>query len=579
MSCASGCENIVTMSIRLLPEQLAAKIAAGEVVERPVSVAKELIENSLDAGATRVRVDLKGGGVDLIRVVDNGSGLDADELPLAFQRHATSKLTDASGLDNISTLGFRGEALPSIASVAQVNLVSRRESSPSGWEIALKWGRIERQGPIGSAPGTMVTVAGLFENVPARRKFLRSNAAEAGRIRALVSRFTLAYPGVAFHLTVDGREVLNFAGSGRPEDALASVYGPQVSKDALSVEWEDPTAQLKVHGFLGPPSLHRSNRRHITFFVNGRWVMSRMLSVALEESYHGLLPQRRYPLAVVSVQLPFEDVDVNVHPTKAEVRFHKGAKVFSAVQRAARGVLMASTPVPQIHINPAESAPVFQPTFVTSPLTSRPSTSPPPPPTHAQAPTVQSPALRVLGQASNTYIVAEGPNGIFLMDQHAAHERVLYERIVAEMKQGSPSVQALLEPVPVELSPEHQELVKDGAEEMKAYGFALESFDEQSYVLRAIPAVFNKGDPVEALLEVLEMTRRDGESMGGRREALAASIACHGSVRGGMSLSHQEMREIISLLEKSDNPHTCPHGRPTMLHLSSQNLERQFGRR
>ena len=567
------------MAIRLLSEQLSAKIAAGEVVERPVSVAKELIENSIDAGATRVRVDIKGGGVDLIRIVDNGSGMDADEIPLAFQRHATSKLTDASGLDNIGTLGFRGEALPSIASVADVNLVSRQESSPSGWEMALKWGRMERQGPIGSAPGTMVTVARLFENVPARRKFLRSNAAEVGRIRTLISRFILAYPGVAFHLTVDGREALNFTGSGRPEDALASVYGPQVAKDALAVEWEDPAAGLKVDGFLGPPSLHRSNRRHITFFVNGRWVMSRMLNVALEESYHGLLPQKRYPVAVVKVRLPYHDVDVNVHPTKAEVRFRKAPQVFSAVQRAARGMLMASTPVPQIHISPTESGRTFQPSFVASPMASRPSASLPPPPAHAQSPAVESPALRVLGQASNTYIVAEGPNGIFLMDQHAAHERVLYEKIVEEIRQGSPSVQALLEPVPVELSPEHQELVRDSAEEMKAYGFALESFDGQSYVLRAVPGVFVNGDPVEALLEVLEMMHRDGESLGGRREALAASIACHGSVRGGMSLSHEEMREIISLLGKADNPHTCPHGRPTMLHLSSQNLERQFGRR
>ena len=567
------------MTIRLLSEQLAAKIAAGEVVERPVSVAKELIENSLDAGATRVRVDVRGGGVELICVVDNGSGMEAEEIPLAFQRHATSKLADVSGLDSIATLGFRGEALPSIASVASVNLTSRKESFPSGWEAAFKWGRIERQGPVGCAPGTMVAVSGLFENVPARRKFLRSNAAEAGRIRTLISRLILAYPGVAFRLTIDGREALNFSGSGRSEDALAAVYGPQVAKEALAVEWTDAEGEVSVEGFVGPPSLHRSNRRHITLFVNRRWVMNRMLSVALEESYHGLLPQRRYPVAAVNINLPYEDVDVNVHPTKAEVRFRKGSQVFSSVQRAVRGVLIASTPVPQFHISPTESAPAFQPSFMASPLASRPTTSPPPRPADGQRPEMQSPALRVLGQASNTYIVAEGPSGIFLMDQHAAHECVLYEKIVAEMKRGSPSVQALLEPVPVELSPEHQELVKDGAEAMKAYGFELESFDGDSYVLRAVPATFRRGGPAEALLEVLEMTQRDGASLGGHQEALAASIACHSSVRAGKSLSMEEMQEIIRLLEKVENPHTCPHGRPTMLHLSSQNLERQFGRR
>ena len=567
------------MAIRLLSEQLAAKIAAGEVVERPVSVAKELIENSLDAGATRIRVDVKGGGVELIRVVDNGSGMEAEEIPLAFQRHATSKLADVSGLDNIATLGFRGEALPSIASVASVNLTSRKESGPSGWEAALKWGRLERQGPVGCAPGTAVSVAELFENVPARRKFLRSNAAEAGRIRTLISRLILAYPGVSFQLTIDGRDSLNYTGSGRPEDALAAVYGPQVAKEGLAVEWQDATGQISVEGFVGPPSLHRSNRRHITFFVNRRWVMSRMLSVALEESYHRLLPQGRYPVAAVNINLPYEDVDVNVHPTKAEVRFRKGSQVFSAVQRAVRGVLVASTPVPEIHIAPTESTPAFQPSFMSSPLASRPTASQPSHSAGIHTATVESPTLRVLGQAANTYIVAEGPNGIFLMDQHAAHECVLYEKIVAEMKRGSPSVQTLLEPIPVELSPEHQELVKDGAEEMKAYGFELDSFDDHSYVLRAVPAVFRRGDPSDGLMEVLEMIRRDASSLGGYREALAASIACHSAVRAGMSLDHREMQEIIRLLERTENPHTCPHGRPTMLHLSSHNLERQFGRR
>ena len=548
-------------------------------MERPVSVAKELIENSLDADATRVRVDVKGGGVELIRVVDNGSGMEAEEIPLAFQRHATSKLADVSGLDSIATLGFRGEALPSIASVARVNLTSRRESTPSGWEAALKWGRIERQGPVGCAPGTSVAVADLFANVPARRKFLRSNGAEAGRIRTLISRLILAYPNVSFHLTIDGRDSLSFTGSGRPEDALAAVYGPQVAKEALAVEWQDSTGLISVEGFVGPPSLHRSNRRHITFFVNRRWVMSRMLSVALEESYHGLLPQHRYPVAAVNINLPYGDVDVNVHPTKAEVRFRNGSQVFSAVQRAVRGVLIASAPVPEIHIAPTESAPAFQPSFMTSPLASRPTTSPAQPTPSVQTATVESPTLRVLGQASNTYIVAEGPNGIFLMDQHAAHEQVLYEKIVEEMKKGSPSVQALLEPAPVELSPEHHELVKGSAEELKAYGFELDSFDDNSYVLRAVPAVFRRGDPVDGLLEVLEMLRRDASSLGGYREALAASIACHSAVRAGMSLDHREMQEIIRLLEKAANPHTCPHGRPTMLHLSSHNLERQFGRR
>ena len=574
-------ENINPVKIRLLSEQLAAKIAAGEVVERPVSVAKELIENSLDAGATRIFVEIKGGGVELVRIVDNGAGMDSGEVSLAFQRHATSKLSDVANLQNISTLGFRGEALPSIAAVSEVSLVTRTESSDSGWEIALKWGRLQRQGPRGCPPGTSTTVSSLFENVPARRKFLRSPAAEAGRIRELVSRYAMAYPEVGFHLTVEGREMLQVSGSGKAEEPLVSVYGAEVAKEALPVLWEDPSGAVQVNGFVGPPSLHRSTRRHITFFVNRRWVQSRMLSIALEESYHGLLPQGRRPISILNITVPYQDVDVNVHPTKAEVRFRHGDKVFSSVQRAVRGVLMGSSPVPQVQLNPTVDSPSFQPTFLSSsPVLTQQRREPSRQPADGGNSTVSAAALRVLGQAGSTYLVAEGPTGIFLLDQHAAHERVLYDKVIREMKLGRPSAQALLEPVTLELPAEHLELAKDSREELEAYGFILESFGGESYILRSVPSVFRDMDPAEGLLEVLQMVASpEGSSLGDRREALAASIACHSSVRAGMSLTQDEMREIIELLETTENPHTCPHGRPTMLHLSSQNLERQFGRR
>ena len=569
------------MKIRLLSEQLAAKIAAGEVVERPVSVAKELIENSLDSGATRIFVEIKGGGVELVRIVDNGAGMDSGEVSLAFQRHATSKLSDVANLQSISTLGFRGEALPSIAAVSEVSLITRTESSDSGWEIALKWGRLQRQGPRGCPPGTSTTVSSLFENVPARRKFLRSPAAEAGRIRELVSRYAMAYPEVGFHLTVDGREMLQVSGSGKAEEPLVSVYGAEVAKEALPVLWEDPSGAVQVNGFVGPPSLHRSNRRHITFFVNRRWVQSRMLSIALEESYHGLLPQGRRPISILNITVPYQDVDVNVHPTKAEVRFRHGDNVFSSVQRAVRGVLMTSSPVPQVQLNPTVDSPSFQPTFFSSsPALTQQRREPSRQPDNVGTSTVSAAALRVLGQAGSTYLVAEGPTGIFLLDQHAAHERVLYEKVIREMKLGRPSAQALLEPVTLELPAEHLELAKDSREELEAYGFILESFGGESYILRSVPSVFRDMDPAEGLLDVLQMVASpEGSSLGDRREALAASIACHSSVRAGMSLTQDEMREIIELLETTENPHTCPHGRPTMLHLSSQNLERQFGRR
>ena len=567
------------MKIRLLSEQLAAKIAAGEVVERPASVVKELVENSLDAGATRVVVEIRGGGVNLVRVADNGTGMESDEVELAFQRYATSKLASTADLESISTLGFRGEALPSIAAVSRVRLVTRPKDRDQGWEIALQWGRVQHKGSQGCPPGTSISVSDLFENVPARRKFLRSAAAEAGRINELVSRYAMAYPEVGFQLTVEGRDVLKSSGSGRTEEPLTSVYGAEVAKQMLEVLWEEPSGGNRVEGYISPPSLHRSNRRHVTFFVNRRWVQSRMLSVALEESYHGLLPQGRYPLSVLNITVPYGEVDVNVHPTKREVRFRHGDRVFSAVQRAVRGALMTSSPVPQVHLQPSVDVPSFQPSLLPSRSSlTRGQAEPSTAPADSRGSGEVAPVLRVLGQAGNTYVVAEGPDGIFLLDQHAAHERVLYEKVISEMSRGEPSVQALLEPVAVELPPVYLELVEEGRQEMEGYGFLLEPFGGNTYLLRGVPSIFHDSDPAKGLLEVLEMVSRES-SLKGRSEVLAASIACHGAVRAGMGLSHEEMTEMVALLETAENPHTCPHGRPTMLHLSSQQLERQFGRR
>ncbi len=569
------------MTIRLLSTQLAAKIAAGEVVERPVSVVKELVENSIDAGSSQVIVEIRGGGVALIRVVDNGSGIEPGQVPLAFQRHATSKLTSPADLDAISTLGFRGEALPSIAAVSQIILVTRQPGSDTGWEASLRWGALLSQGPKGCPPGASITVSNLFENVPARRNFLRSPAAESNRIKELTTRFALAYPEVGFQLTIDGRSVLKSPGQGRMEDPLVSVYGAEVAKQLMPVLWEDASSGLKVEGFVSPPSLHRSNRRHITFFVNRRWIRSRMLSIAVEESYHRLLPQGRYPVAILNITVPYPSVDVNVHPTKAEVRFRQGDRVFSATQRAVRGALITASPVPQIHPEPTAGGPSnqpAQPSFISarSSLTRpRPAADAGPSP----GAEVETPALRVLGQAGSAYIVAEGPDGIFLLDQHAAHERVLYEKIMREMSQGDPSSQTLLEPVTVEIPPTHSDMARDGWRELASYGFVLESFGDDTCLLRAVPSIFRDSDPAKGLLEVLDMVARETASREGRAEILAASIACHSSVTAGMTLSLEEMREIIALLEAVENPHTCPHGRPTMLHLSSQHLERQFGRR
>ncbi len=566
------------MPIKLLDPEVAIKIAAGEVVERPVSVVKELVENSLDAGASQITVEVRGGGIDHILVTDNGHGIPAEELDLALHRHATSKLQKAEELEAIATMGFRGEALPNIASVSCLSLTSRPPEEEAGHELLLKWGQVTQRGPTGHPLGTSVTVTDLFGNQPPRRKFLKSTSAETARICDLVSRLALAFPEVRFHLTVEGRTSLTSPGNGSLIDAMTSVYGPRVAGAMMEVSGEADSH--RISGLISPPSLTRADRSHITLLVNRRWVHSRTLSFALEQAYHGLLPERRYPLAVINLTLPYLEVDVNVHPSKREVRFHHENQLFSVLQRTVRAALIASSPVPEVRLERA-TAPSAQssshPTLVEpsyggqirlQPQSFSPSTGP--------KPTEVMPMLRLLGQVRSTYMVAEGPDGLYLIDQHAAHERVLFESLQEAASQKAPQVQPLLEPVVVHLSPAQEERLHHSIEALERYGFLVEPFGERSHLLRAVPSVVK--DPTEkALIEVLDLAASQTSSME-PDEALASSIACHSAVRGGMTLSQREMEELVHQLEATKSPHTCPHGRPTMVHLSSHHLEREFGR-
>ncbi len=573
------------MPIRVLSPEVAAQIAAGEVVERPASVAKELVENSLDAGATQVIVEAQGGGVALLRVTDNGSGIPADEVALAFERHATSKLTSARELERIATLGFRGEALASIAAVARVRLETRTHDSQGGHFIELEGGRATGQGPCGCPPGTSIWVKDLFGEVPARRKFLKSAGAESARIVDILSRMAMAYLGVRFRALIDGRQVLSTPGTGKLEDALSAVYGADMAGQLLALEWEGEG--YRVAGYASPPSLTRANRSYVTLIVNRRVVQSRTLGFALEQAYHGLLQQGRYPLAVVHLTLPCEQVDVNVHPTKREVRFRDEDRAFSAVQRAARAALVADSPVQSIGV----TVPVVEPPDVPTPQPeppgfslSMPSTqlrlspSAPPPERDAPTPRESLARLRVLGQMGTTYIVAEGRDGLYLIDQHAAHERVLYERVRGAADARMPETQALLEPATVDLTAEQAALARDMPELLARYGFLIEPFGEGAYLLRGVPSVTKKGEPAASLREVLDLMLHEGR-LKEREEKLAASIACHSAVRAGMEMGFQEMAALVRLLEASQAPNTCPHGRPTMVRVSATYLEREFGRR
>ncbi|MDP6549057.1 MAG: DNA mismatch repair endonuclease MutL [Dehalococcoidia bacterium] len=574
------------MPIKVLPPELAIKIAAGEVVERPASVVKELLENSVDAGASQVIVEIRAGGVEQVRVTDDGQGITASEVELAFERHATSKLKTVDQLEAVSTLGFRGEALPSIAAVSRLTMTTRPHQAEAGRQVELHWGRQVRSGAQGCPPGTSVEVSDLFGNLPARRKFLKTNSTEASRVHELVARYALSFPAIRFQLIVDGRSTLATPGNGRARETLLTLYGAEVAEAMLEVTGEDPETGYLVEGFTSPPSLHRANRSYMTLFVNRRWVYSRMLSYALEEAYHGLLPDRRYPLAALNLSVSYDEVDVNSHPSKREVRFHREGKAFSTLQRAVRAALVTDSPVPQIYTpsgRPSGMAPVSPGSinrtgsfYPRSAFAGQQQDHSAPP--GAAVPRQDLPALKVVGQVKLTYIVAEGPEGMFLVDQHAAHERVLFDQIRRRASERSVQSQPLLEPVTVELTAGQAGVLKGNAGFLASYGFELESFGENAYLLRSVPSILTSQDPAQSLVNVLDMVAFEG-LLRQQEDVLAASIACHSAIRAGKSLTEAEMGALLEQLEATDNPHTCPHGRPTMLHFSSYQMDREFGRR
>jgi DNA mismatch repair protein MutL len=581
------------LSIRVLAPHEAARIAAGEVIERPASVVKELIENALDAAARRISIEVRQGGTSLIRVSDDGEGIPASELRLAFERHATSKLPGEADLSSIATLGFRGEALPSVAAAAEVELVSRSPSATAGARIRVVGGQVVEEGAQGAPPGTTVTARHLFRRQPARLKFLRSTAAEGGQVASLVSQYALAYPEVRFTLRADGRLTLQTPGSGNLRDAAAAVYGGQVAASLLELsplDGETATAaqEARVSGLVGPPEVSRANRSYVSLFVNRRWVRHRTLTYAVQEAYQGILPAGRYPLAILNIALPSEDVDVNVHPAKTEVRLRREREAFASVQRAVRRVLADHAPVPAWS-GPAVSSesPGSGAAWPRTPM----SGLPPSPlgqatpevaaavPAEAQRPlAARLPLLRPVGQVSNTYIIAEGPEGLYLIDQHAAHERVLYERFLVQQQEGRADVQGLLEPLPVELSPRQVASLEASADALAAQGLTLEPFGGSTYLVRSVPSCLAGSDIGRAVGELLDLLVGE-EGAGERTRHVAASLACHAAVRAGQPLSDDEMRELIRALEEAEQPRTCPHGRPTMIHLSAEALARQFGRR
>jgi DNA mismatch repair protein MutL len=593
------------MSIKLLSPEVASQIAAGEVVERPASVVKELLENALDSGAAQITLRMEGAGKRLVEVADNGCGIAASELPLAVSRHATSKLSSADDLFHIKTLGFRGEALASIGSVSRLTITSRPEDAQVGTQLKVDGGHEGKVLPVGAPAGTVVRVEDIFYNVPARLKFLKQDATERRLIDQLVTRYALAYPQVRFQLFQDGNPVLQTSGNGDRREILASLYGVDIARQMIAVLSMDEN--LSVTGFISPTSLTRSNRREMIFFVNGRPVQDAALSTAMLQAYHTLLMVGRFPMGVLFLELPSEQVDVNVHPTKAEVRFRDAGSLFSGVQRAVRRALLAHTPVPDLNTQVrwgSDAGSPFSgafPSQAVDPAWGTASSLP----DSAGAPgradlsgeamdhsseraagasgALFTPILRLVGQIAAAFLVAEGPDGLYLIDQHAAHERILFEKMTAQHqnlreKQGIPS-QSLLQPATVEIPPAEARLLNDQLPILHHLGFQVEPFGPRTFIVRSIPALLSGLDPAAALRVVVEDFEEDEAPLQYEIETrIIARVCKRAAVKAGQVLSPEEQRALLADLEACSSPRTCPHGRPTMIHLSLDLLERQFGR-
>lgn len=578
------------MPIHILPDEVASQIAAGEVVERPSSVVKELMENAIDAGATQISIRVDEAGKRLIEVSDNGAGIAFDQLALAVARHSTSKLQTASDLFRIHTLGFRGEALASIGSVARMLVTSHSPDERQGGRVIVDGGKIQEPEMVGVPSGTVVQVMDLFYNTPARLKFLKKDQTERQQIVTMITRYSLAYPEIAFKLVVDQKNTLQTPGNGNRREILAQLYGVDISQQMLEVVFD--AEGINLSGYISPISITRSNRKEITFFVNGRWIQDIALSTALIKAYQSYLMVGRYPVTFLSITLDPEEVDVNVHPAKAEVRFQQPDLLFTTIQRAVRRALLAYSPVPQLNLGgwqkstnglPEESG--WQNSGLDwgkSPATGSNSDTGDIGETanqeSAKTETESIPLLRVVGQIGAVYVVAEGPDGLYLIDQHAAHERILFEKFTG--KDQKIESQNLLEPELVQLDASSSGQVAKNLSTLQNFGFGIEEFGANLFRITAIPALLMGKDPSAAIRSLVEDFEEDETPLKGFEEArLIARICKRMAIKGGQILSPEEQIVLVRDLESCSAPRTCPHGRPTMIHLSVDLLERQFGRR
>ncbi len=585
------------------------KIAAGEVIERPASVVKELVENSLDAGAQTIELQVRKGGKTLIQVVDDGSGMGPEDAELCLERHATSKITTAEDIFAITTLGFRGEALPSIAAVSQFTLVTRERMASEGVKISVEGGKDRALGVTAAPPGSTVTVKNLFFNVPARRKFLRADTTEFGHIHGTLVTTALAHPQVRFRFLHNDHVAFDVLPAADTLERIAALFPQEFSGGLVPVEYS--SHHLTVTGYVGVPALAKANRSGQFLFLNARPIKNPSLGFALGQAYQGLLPQGRFPVAVLFLRLHSGEVDVNAHPTKREVRFHNERNLLMQLTDIISESLRKADIFKEMVLSTTQAFPLEAPHYAGGPLlpeiaqndptlpletwrrsdtvtqrhndtavsSLRPPVSPSPRPFSTFAPPAP---FRLLGQFRGTYLVVEVEGGLWVIDQHAAHERVMFEQVLASFATGSPEVQQFLTPLTLEVLPPERAILEEYRDSLEAIGFSLAPFGGNTYQVQSMPAYFYAGEVTSLLREFIDRKQNDdlGSLVEGRQAEIAARVACKiKSVKAGQTLTAEAMEALVRSLLACSSPFTCPHGRPTMIRLTAAELDRQFDRR
>ncbi len=633
--------------ITILDQATINQIAAGEVIERPSSVAKELLENAIDAGATAITVEIKGGGIDFLRITDNGCGILPKEIPLAFLRHATSKIRNAQDLLTVSSLGFRGEALSSIAAVSQVELITKTEDNLTGVRYRIEGGKEQAMEEVGAPTGTTFLVRNLFFNTPARRKFLKSPQTEGAYISSLVERIALSHPEISFRLIVNGKSVLHTSGNGRIQDLIYTIYGREIAAQVVSVDSQGEI--MGIHGFVGKPLISRGNRSYENYFINGRYIKSNLVQRAIEEAYHGLVMQHKYPFTVLHLTLDPAYLDVNVHPTKMELRFREEATLYEQIRGTLRQALLGIELIPRVAPGKMESREISKKSegdigekkrergpepyeqkrrekreerpFVHEPtsfdlfrqsLRETPAyfvASLPPKSEEKnicsdhehQKETISSPVqtycqdsfldgegiltpkarkdYRFIGQLFDTYWLVQYRDQFLMIDQHAAHEKVLFEQTMKAQKEKQVTCQQINPPILLTLNAMEEQTLKTHLNQFLALGFEIEFFGGKEYAVYGVPGNMFSLAGEEILLELLDdLSGEAPRGSGLLVEERVAMMSCKAAVKGNQRLSISEAEELIDELMQLEQPYTCPHGRPTMISMSQYEVEKKFRR-